>query len=179
MAGRGLETLRHPPHAVDGDLLLPGVTEVDTARFGGLSGLTIPVVLLGLFLAFALGGEILLRRQGYRPRARPPRSNVPHSFEESSSTLTGGARIRGMNTSVPSATLTIDSDWARLSVGGLRQVWIRRSDVLGVRRICTLLPPGRYGIMFDTEDGELDGLIFWSLNPTSAVATLRRFGWPA
>lgn len=115
-----------------------------------------------------------LKRQGFRPGQTPPGRSVRYSFDpENSVKLRGGSRIRRINASVPLVTLTLDHEWAHLS--GIAPVWINRSNVHLVRRIKGTLGSG---IMFDTPDGQLDGTIFWTFDPSGVLYAFEWYRWP-
>lgn len=133
-----------------------------------------PAVFFGAFIVLVWRMQSRLKRQGYRPRQQPPSRSVRYSFDpENSVKLRGGSRVGRANASVPLVTLTIDHEWAHLS--GLVPVWIGRSEVEKVRPIKGTLGSG---IMFDTPDGELDGTIFWTLEPPRVLAAFEWYRWP-
>lgn len=108
-----------------------------------------------------------LTRHGYHP-IDPPGIKSEHRFEPATSTsLTGGARVGRMNASVPLVTLVLDEQGAHLSQVGAR--WIARD---GVTYVSPVRRPFRWGLRFNTEEGDLDGLIFWTFNPHHARSTL-------
>jgi hypothetical protein len=118
-----------------------------------------------------------LKRQGYRPDKAPPVRDVDHTFDPATSVrFRGGARIGRVNASAPLVVLSIDREWAHLS--GIRPLWIDRRDVLAVRTITTTLPPGDNGLRFATDDGALDGVIFWTTKAPAVSEALARLGWP-
>lgn len=136
--------------------------------------LLIPIAFLGAFLLLGWGIQVRLKRQGYRPGQRPPSRSVTYAFDPPNSVkLKGGARVGRYNATVPLVTLTLDQNWAHLS--GFASVWISRSEVEGVRRINGTLGSG---IMFDTADGRLDGVIYWTFEPARVLRAFDWYDWP-
>ena len=112
-------------------------------------------------------------------RKQPPPTNSVHSFV-APYVFEGGARIGWSNWTVPFARLTADPEMVMVSVRSLpfghSPVWIDRADVTLVVRVqgCLVSP----GIMFETQSGDYDGLIFWTFSPRKVLGSLRYLGWP-
>lgn len=93
--------------------------------------------------------------------------------------FTGGARVRWSNATFPFAKLTFDTELARITVtsgllGG--PFWVRRDEVTEVVPMRGLLfSPG---LMFATDDGSFDGLIFWTFSQRAAMEAFAAAGWP-
>jgi hypothetical protein len=75
---------------------------------------------------------------------------------------------------VPFVALSIDREWAHLS--GLAPVWIDRREVQAARAITSALPGD--GLRFVTDDGALDGVIFWTFDAPAVTEAFVRLGWP-
>ena len=134
----------------------------------------LPALFLGAFAGLVVWMSLRLKRQGYRMSQSPPSRSISHEFDPANSVkLKGGSRIGGANASVPLVTLTLDHEWAHLS--GLSPVWIKRSEVEQVRRINGTLGSG---IMFDTAEGQLDGVIFWTFDSPQVLHAFGWYGWP-
>lgn len=137
--------------------------------------IVVAVVVVGVVvLTYVFMSQRVLMSQGYRagvpPPARPGHDFVSHDSQD----LIGGARVGRFNASIPLVKLQVDDDCAHLS--GVTDVWVYRSAVVEVRLIRGLIGKG---IRFETEDGHLDGVIFWTLHPSRALDCFRELGWPS
>jgi hypothetical protein len=136
--------------------------------------LVLPVAFLGAFVGFAFWMQHRLKDQGYRPGQTAPSRAVHHSFDPlTSMRVRGGSRVGRWNATYPVVTLSADPEWAHLS--GLVPVWISRAEVVSVRPIRSALGQG---IRFDTADGVLDGVIFWTFDGPGVLQGFARLGWP-
>jgi len=136
------------------------------------------VAVVVVFFVFAIGMNFLIvapvMRQGYRPWRSPRTARPVYAFHsENSVQFRGGQRVGWLNASWPASKLTVDSAWASVE-GPLRDVWVSRDSVAHVRRIRGMMGSG---VLFETTDGSLDGLIFWTKN-LAVFEQLRQFGWP-
>ncbi len=137
--------------------------------------LLLAMIWAGVLVALFAVSEIRLRRHGYRALRRPPGACSAHRFDPGRSLrLIGGARVSLMNATFPLVALTLDHEWARL--GGLFNVWIPRAAVTSVH--CMPALPLGAGILFRTDSGEFDGVVFWTFSPRQALEAFAWYGWP-
>ena len=137
--------------------------------------LLLPIVLVGGAIAYIVGCWVGLRRAGFQAKRQPPKQSAPHQFGPGALVRTGGARVGRFNATVPLVRMTVDQDWANLS-GPLISVWLARTDVSRVRRI-RVFPILGDGVMFDSADGRFDGVVFWAVAASEAVACMASLGW--
>ena len=113
----------------------------------------------------------------------PAAANVPQYvsgvscngvFSREAATLRGGVRIRGRNATWPFATCVADHEWAKVSsiVG---TVWVARAETSSVRIVRGLMGTG---VLFRSDSGVYDGLVFWTFAPKQVRTSLGRLGWP-
>jgi len=141
--------------------------------------IALAVVLVGVVaLTYVFVSQRVLTSQGYRRGVSSPAIHPGHDFSsDDSRELIGGARVGRFNASIPLVKLQVDDECAHLS--GATDVWVDRPDVMAVRAIRGLTGLTVKGIRFETEDGHLDGVIFWTLHPSKALDCFRELGWPS
>lgn len=112
-------------------------------------------------------------------RVEPPETQLDHVFQ-APYVFEGGARLGWANWSIPFARMTADPAVIAIVVRklpfGHGPVWIERSVVSRVVRVqgCLISP----GILFESESGVYDGVIFWTMSPTKVLGSLKYLGWP-
>lgn len=115
----------------------------------------------------------LVGYQAFRPT---PKREVIHTFEPPRRTDVGGVRAGWWNATYPLVTLSVDGDWARISIGfGLRSIWIARSEVWQVRYVRAWLSSG---IMFDATDDAFAGVVYWTFSANRVLRMFAEAGWP-
>lgn len=126
----------------------------------------------------ALIGQVRLRRSGYRPWRTAPLLGGSHVFLPDSSSTFHGAGVRPpVQLSGPGTVrLQLDPAWVHLyGTGGLIDVWIPRE---GITEVKTVPMTTSTAVRFGSSSGDFDGVLFYSFNPASLLASLRAHGWP-
>jgi hypothetical protein len=126
----------------------------------------------------ALIGQLRLRRSGYRPwRTAPLLGGSDQFLPEASSTFHGAGAHPPVQLSGPGTVrLQLDPAWVHLyGTGGLIDVWIPRERITEVK---TIPMTTSTAVHFGSASGDFDGVLFYSFNPTSLLASLRAHGWP-
>lgn len=142
----------------------------------------VPILVFGAaaaaLVAKAVIGQVRLRRSGYRPWRTAPLVGGSHRFSpDTSSTFHGAGAHPPVRLSGPrTVRLQLHSAWVHLyGTGGLIDVWIPRERITDVRTVPLI--PGT-AVRFGSTSGDFDGVLFYSFNPTTLLASLRAHGWP-